>query len=316
MSNIDKNELHNLFDKLKQENKEAAQELYDKYKKLVYGIAFSIVKNKDDSEDVVQNTFKKIIETKANKLPTNYEAAWMYTVTKNEALLFLQKKRNNINIEDIYNIQDNNDEIEKIIDCENYNKMISKLNPKEKEILSLKIIGSLSFNQIGKLLGENTSTIKWRYYNAIYKLKVVLSNISIAIFSFVVGLATYRREKNNAEQIENSETIINTDNQNIYSTQKGDIESQSKSIINDETHDRINTDLSDNTKNIANQITEKEENTNNIENRNEIIQIDNETKQETNYMSNGMIIFSIVLLFATIIIIIKNQLNCRKKLSK
>ena len=316
MSNIDKKELHNLFDGLKQGKQESAQELYKKYKNLVYGIAFSMLKNKDDSEDIVQNTFKRIIETDVDKLPKDYEATWMYTVTKNEALLFLQKKDNNINIEDIYSIQDKNDEIAKVIDCESYNKMISKLSNKEKEIVSLKIIADLSFNQIGKLLDENTNTIKWRYYNAIYKLKVVLSNISIAIISFVVGLATYRREKIITKPIENNETISNTNSSNTYSTQKGNRESENKSIINDEEIDMINSDLSWDTKNTDNLIDENSENINNIDNKNEAIQIDNEAKQESNYISNGIMIFSIILLLITILIIIKNQLKLRKKPSK
>jgi RNA polymerase sigma-70 factor (ECF subfamily) len=316
MSNIDKKELHNLFEGLKHGKQDAAQELYKKYKNLVYGIAFSMLKNKDDSEDIVQNTFKRIIETDVDKLPKDYEATWMYTVTKNEALLFLQKKDNNINIEDIYSIQDKNDEIAKVIDCESYNKMISKLSNKEKEIVSLKIIADLSFNQIGKLLDENTNTTKWRYYNAIYKLKVVLSNISIAIISFVVGLATYRREKIITKPIENNETATNTDSSNTYSTKKENRESENKSIINDEEINMINTELSWDTKNIANQITENVENTNNSDNQNEITQIDNEVKLESNYISNGIMIFSIILLLITILIVIKNQLKLRKKPSK
>lgn len=307
MSNIDKKELHNLFEELKQGKQEAAQELYEKYRNLVYGIAFSIVKNKDDSEDVVQNAFKRIIETKEDKLPKDYEATWMYTVTKNEALLFLQKKDNNINIEDIYSIQDINDEIAKVVDCENYNKMISKLHYKEKEVISLKIIAGLSFNQIGKLLNENTSTIKWRYYNAIYKLKVILSNISIAIISFVVGLATYKKEQTITKPIEGNEVISNTDTLNTYSSEKGNRDSQTKSVMQEEIQDVINSDLSWDTKNIAN------ENTNNV---NEIIQENVEIKQENNCVSNGIMAFSIILLFFTFLIIIKNQLKHRKKLSK
>ena len=316
MSNIDKKELHNLFDGLKQGKQESAQELYKKYKNLVYGIAFSMLKNKDDSEDIVQNTFKRIIETDVDKLPKDYEATWMYTVTKNEVLQFLQKKDYNINIEDIYSIQDNNDEIAKVVDYESYNKMVSKLSNKEKEIVSLKIIAGLPFNQIGKLLDENTNTIKWRYYNAIYKLKIVLSNISIAIVSFVIGLGTYRRENIITKPIENNETATNTDSSNTYSTQKGNRESESKSIINDEEVNMINTDLSWDAKNTANVVEEHLEDVNNIDNKNEIIQIDNEAKYEPNYISNGIMIFSIILLFVTILIIIKNQLKFRIKPSK
>ena len=44
-------------------------------------------------------------------------------------------------------------------------------------LISLKIISNLSFEQISQLLGEKTGTIKWRYYKAIYNLKLILSRI-------------------------------------------------------------------------------------------------------------------------------------------
>ncbi len=310
MSNIDKKELHDLFDELKQGKKEAAQELYEKYKSLVYGIAFSMLKNKDDSEDVVQNTFKRIIETKADKLPKDYEATWMYTVTKNEALLFLQKKGNNVNIEDIYNIQDNNDEIAKVVDYQSYNKMISKLNNKEKEIVSLKIIAGLPFNQIGKLLGENTSTVKWRYYNAIYKLKVALSNISIAVISFVVGLVTYKKETTISKPIENNESISNIDTSNTYSAENENRESQTNNENKSKSYDEIELDSSWDTINTISQ---------NTNTTNEIVQannLDNESEHRQNYISNGIMMVSIILLLVTFLIIIKHQPNRMKKTSK
>ena len=303
MANIDKKELHSLFQELKQGKQEAAQELYEKYKSLVYGIAFSIVKNKDDSEDIVQNTFKKIIETEANKLPKNYEATWIYIVTKNEAIQFLQKKGKHINIEDIYNIQDNNNEIAKIIDSEVYNKIISKLSKKEKEIISLKVIGGLSFTQIGKLLGENTNTTKWRYYSAIYKLKVVLSNIRIAIISAIIGIATYKKEKTANQIIEtNSINSIN----DTYSIEKGNRESDTKSEMQDRINDETDWNINKNTvNNITNEV-------------NEILQVEDKTEQEPerNYLSYGFVAFTIILLIVTIIIIIKHQPNRINKPSK
>lgn len=43
---------------------------------------------------------------------------------------------------------------------------------KVNEIVSLKILSNLTFAEIGKLLGESTNTVKWRYYKAIYALKI------------------------------------------------------------------------------------------------------------------------------------------------
>ena len=47
MKNIDEKELHEIFDKMRKEDKKSYEELYKKYYKLVYNIAFSILKNKE-----------------------------------------------------------------------------------------------------------------------------------------------------------------------------------------------------------------------------------------------------------------------------
>ena len=53
MNKIDEKELKKLFTELKSSNNRIAFEtLYTKYNKLVYRIAFTILKNKEDSEDI------------------------------------------------------------------------------------------------------------------------------------------------------------------------------------------------------------------------------------------------------------------------
>lgn len=68
------------------------ENVYKKYNKMLYGIAFSILKNKEDSEDIVQTVFSKLYTMDKNKMPKDKETTWLYTVTKNEVLLFLRKK--------------------------------------------------------------------------------------------------------------------------------------------------------------------------------------------------------------------------------
>ena len=57
MAKINKQELHNIFAGIQNHNELEFNKLYEKYKNLVYGVAFSILKNKEDSEEVVQNIF-------------------------------------------------------------------------------------------------------------------------------------------------------------------------------------------------------------------------------------------------------------------
>ena len=296
----ERNKINQLFEEFKNGNKEVLEEIYNKYQKVIYGIAFSILKNKDDSEDIVQSVFIKIHTLDNSKLPKDNVASWLYTLTKNEALQFLRKQKNNIDLDSIYDLADNNNEIDKLINKETYNKLISKLSPKEKEIVSLKIISNLSFEEISQLLGEKTATIKWRYYKSIYALRLLLSNLSMSIVTFLIGIATFKQTKSDIkieqDVTENENITIESDtgrfedNQSMLETADKD---KVESNINNETQNRVE---------IENTIIEQP-----------IIE------SQPNYIGIGFFSISFICLIFTIIFAIilkKHQLNSRLKSSK
>lgn len=292
MKKIDERELRELFIELKSNNKIAFEKLYIKYNKLVYGIAFSILKNKEASEDVVQSVFSKLYEMDKSKMPDNKEASWLYTLTKNEAITFLRKKDNNIDLESIYNIEDKDNEINNIIDQVEFNRLIRSLNDKEKQIISLKILANLSFDEIGKLLGESTNTIKWRYYKSINTLKILLSNLGMFIITLAIGIKTlFKKKSSNQEVIHDNKTEQNTVN-----------------IRDDTTKTENQETLTDQTKFNESQ----NENTNN---EGTIIQ-EQTASEPTNYYGIGILSISLIFLIITIIIFLKYQLKLRKKSSK
>ena len=192
MGKINEKELKELFMEIKDNNKIAFEKLYKHYNKLVYGIAFSIIKNKQDAEEIVQTVFTKIYTIDETKLPSKNESAWLYSVTKNETINFLKKKNNNISLDNVYEIEDMDDEISKIIDKDSYNRLISKLNDKEKEVVSLKILSNLSFDEIGEILNIPSGTAKWRYYKSINTLKILLSNLGMFVISFISSIIAFK----------------------------------------------------------------------------------------------------------------------------
>lgn len=303
MKKQDKNEINQLFEQFKSGNKDVLEEIYNKYKKVIYGIAFSILKNKEDAEDIVQTVFIKIHKLEKSKLPENNILSWIYTLTKNEALQFLRKQKNNIVLDSIYDLEDTNSEINKLIDKETYNKLISKLSSKEKEIISLKIISNLSFEQISQILGEKTGTIKWRYYKAIYNLRLLLGNLSMSIVAFIICLSTFKQAKSSPEK---EQDITN----NQISKPQGTIGEENDEGLKSELQDTQNTtnQFQDNTENI---IIGEPDSTENIIIEEPIIH------QHLNYVGVGFLSISFIFFVLTIIIILKKyQLKLRKKSSK
>lgn len=280
-------ELKELFNQIKSNDDTAFEEFYTKYNKLIYKIAFSILKNKSDAEDVMQLVFEKIYSMDKKNLPTKNETSWIYSVTKNETLNYFKSNRNNINLDDIYEIEDNNQEISKIIDQENYKRLISKLNDNEKEIISLKIISNFSFEEIGKILNMPTGTVKWRYYKAINTLKLLLSNLTMFIISFISSIYALKSTKKIISPIQEENVIENI-------------------VIAADENQKQQYEKSENTQ----QNSQEEINTTIIEETNE---------NEVNYPAIGLMGISTVFLMLTIIfsiIFAKYQLKLKKNLSK
>ena len=211
-----KEKLEALFKEMKKGNNQNMEDLYDKYKSLVFGVAFSILKNKEDSEDIVQTVFLKIFRLEKEKLPTKNAATWLYSVTKNETLNFLKNKKEKLNIDELYYITSENKELNEIIEIDTYNKMIEKLPLKEQEIISLKILSKLSFKEISMILDIPIGTVQWRYYKGLHTLKLLLTNLSMFIITmiiFVLKKQPIRNKQSNQEEIKGE--IIDNSIENI-----------------------------------------------------------------------------------------------------
>ena len=233
------------------------------------------------------------------KIKNRNESSWLYSITKNETINYLKRNKNNIDLDSIYNIEDDNNEINKIIDQDNYNRLISKLNNKEKEIISLKIISNLSFEEIGKLLKEPTGTVKWRYYKAVNTLKILLSNLGMFIITFVIGIKTLFNKKA-SDKVEQDKTIGNN--------------------TTEQTGENTNAETKKGQENLKDEVKSDVIESQDKETRNEINIVSRPTNTEI-INNSGVCILSISFIFLIItiifsIILAKYQLKLRKKLSK
>lgn len=230
MENLkDKNkELTQIFNEFKTNNMDSYDFFYKEYYSLIYGIVFSILKNKENTEDVVQEIFMKIYNLDKTKLPDKGTLSWIYTVSRNETLNYLRRKKQEVNIDDIYELQEESSEIEEIIDIHTYNKIISGLTEKEKEIVSLKILSNLTFKKIGQMLQMPTATVQWKYYKAVNSLKISLGNLALSIITFIFLIVRKENLKsidNKSEEKEQNSNLGTSENKNQDSEQNVNIES-------------------------------------------------------------------------------------------
>lgn len=333
MKKINKKELHEIFQNLRKKDQNAYNKLYEKYYNLVYAIVFSILKNKDDSEDITHEIFTKIYKLDVNKLPTNNESSWLFTVSKNECYLYLRKSKPNVNIEEIYEIPESSNDIDKIIDIEYYNKLIKGLKEDEKLIVSLKVLSNFTFSKISQVMNIPIGTVQWKYYNAINSLKVSVSSLVGAVIAFVIVIArgemlnskTYLNEQE--ENKDKEENVIVQDDENI-TNEEIEIPEENDNLKDNESFEendnqQNNIEINGGTQNIVqpdNQTStdKNEQNTENI--KQEISQsVTSLSEVKTNKLDSFQVIFTSIgitflIIFITFLKIYQQKL--RKKTSK
>lgn len=161
------------------ENMSKFQRIYEKYKNMMYSVAYDISKNPHDAEDIVEVSLIKVIEI-LNKIELDDIGKprcknLMITITKNTAIDYGRKAENKIlPYERIENYQMEKTTEDVYIDLENYKEVISyirELEDKYRDVLHLKIFYKMTSKEIGKLLGITEQNVNMRYMRAKSMLK-------------------------------------------------------------------------------------------------------------------------------------------------
>ncbi len=167
MKKIQENELKQIFRDIRNKQDYGIKILTNEYSDFIEGIAFSILKNKDKSEEVKDIVITKIKDMSEYELPTYKEASWIYVFTKRETLEFLKSEITYIDYDTIYEIGKENLELENIIKKDKYNKIVRNVDGKEKEIIALKLLSNVSLYNISKIMNESLIKIVIKYYKSI-----------------------------------------------------------------------------------------------------------------------------------------------------
>ena len=142
-------------------NQSSIYSWYEQYKNGLFRYALSITKDPFLAEDVLHDTFVKLLSG-GIRCASGKEQAWLYRIARNLCYDQLRKaKREQAYVETPAHLDSRYEYIE----------LISSLSPMEQEIVTLKIVGGLSHKEIGSVLGITASAAQKRYERAISTLR-------------------------------------------------------------------------------------------------------------------------------------------------
>lgn len=152
---------------LKQRNEAAFEKLYYKYHKLFFSIIYHKVSDFHVTEELVQDTFVKIIESIDQYNGGNFKY-WIITICKNIANMYLRKAIRNK--EKIKEYSENIYEEEMIDHQEIASELLKDVrnivNDEAYEIIIMHLVKGLKFREIAEIKNETTSAIIGKYHRA------------------------------------------------------------------------------------------------------------------------------------------------------
>lgn len=157
----------------KRERQLDVEETINKYSDLLYKTSFLMLKNQQDSEDIVQETFIAYIKNNPELNDEEHKKAWLLKVAQNKCKNLLKSHKIRA-----YVPFDNVEEVipgeEKELYEEDSSELlaISNLSYKYKSVITLYYIENYSIEETAKILDISVSAVKMRLKRGREKLKI------------------------------------------------------------------------------------------------------------------------------------------------
>lgn len=161
---------------------EAFERLYNISERTMYAYIMSIVKNHDDTLDIMQDTYLKIRSAAHLYKPMGKPLAWMFTIAKNIARNRFRLEERTVTSEGL-NLETKMEfaYIENPIDRIVLESALTILSEEERKIVLLYAVTGLKHKEIASNLGIPLSTALSKYRRALKKLRTHLSQQGVNI---------------------------------------------------------------------------------------------------------------------------------------
>lgn len=166
----------------------AFEALVEDQKKTVYNLALRMLGNEEDAYDISQEAFLKAYTNLSNFRGDCKFSSWLYKLTTNLCLDFIRKRNRHKVIPLTFEDDDGNSEYLEIPDDtfapeiqteqkqlrESVRAGLNQLPEQQREILVLREIGGLRYDEISRQLNIEEGTVKSRIFRARKKLCEIL----------------------------------------------------------------------------------------------------------------------------------------------
>ena len=155
--------------------------LYDNYSKSLYGVIFTLIKDREEAEDVLQEVFIKFwknIDSYNESKGRLY--TWMLNIARNTSIDKLRSKgfnnnQKNLSSDNFVHILDDNSKTINQIDAIGIKEFIKKLKPKCIQIIDLLFFKGYTQQETSDELEIPLGTVKTQNRNCMNELRLLIN---------------------------------------------------------------------------------------------------------------------------------------------
>ena len=165
--------------------RDAFGELVSRYQTRLYNSALRLVNSPEDAADVVQDTFLSAYQALHTFKGDAEFFTWLYRIAFNTAISLKRKKRPSVSLEshtretgldptDVSEYVKPSAAIERTEDERQLHDAIARLSPEHRDVLVLKDLDGMKYEEIAEVLGVPIGTIRSRLHRARLELRDLL----------------------------------------------------------------------------------------------------------------------------------------------
>ena len=152
------------------------EKIYREYYDTVFKYLFCLTHDKELSEDLVQETFVRMIKNIDKFEGKSKLSSWLCEIAKNLWIDYLRKNKRKVELKENeeFNIQSEQNIENEYIEREDENKVFEKIKALDEisqKVMYLRVKGEMSFKEIGDILGKSENWARVTFYRAKQKVK-------------------------------------------------------------------------------------------------------------------------------------------------
>ncbi|MHC4424523.1 MAG: RNA polymerase sigma factor [Planctomycetota bacterium] len=153
-------------------DRDALAELIDRYGRPLRYFISRLLENNEMAEDVFQDTWLTVIRRIHGLKEVDAFPTWLYRIARNKVYQQLRRKKMVSELDENISVpKDNENDVFLLEDVAQVHRCLKELRPEHREVLMLRFLEQMSYQQISQVVNCNVGTVRSRIYYAKIALK-------------------------------------------------------------------------------------------------------------------------------------------------